>query len=221
MTVPLSARVQPPRPGRDSRRSAVSPKKFWLGGNGVVLHTSDGGRHFGRLPAPPVGSATFTDSREGFREADRVARSTDWGQTFTTTVGPCVPGRPAELAPVSSRVIWALCPDGLMSQATRSTDGGAHFEPLSIPHCCVNSGSLAPATADVAVVAANGAGSGVLRTTDGGVTWRAARAPEDATYSVDFVDVRVGFALVSIGPGPTGLWKTTDAGTSWHTVSLR
>ena len=46
--------------------SAVSANEFWLGGKGGVLHTSDGGRDFARLPTPPGGPATFADRRDGF-----------------------------------------------------------------------------------------------------------------------------------------------------------
>ena len=55
------------RPGFEPQWfTAISATEFWLGGKGVVLHTSDGGRHFGRLPAPPAGPASFADSRDGF-----------------------------------------------------------------------------------------------------------------------------------------------------------
>jgi hypothetical protein len=47
--------------------AAVSASEFWVGSKSVVLHTSDGGRHFNRLPAPPAATqVTFADSRNGF-----------------------------------------------------------------------------------------------------------------------------------------------------------
>ena len=300
--------------------AAVSAQQFWLGGNRTVLHTTDGGRHFDRLPAPPAGgTVSFADSRDGFaygwrtplyathdggrqwhrvglgnvlafaaaggtayavtgecakagscrdarlerspvsrdawrstpvpfaraepnfdlaaqgnhvwlfggsssgryRLRDVLARSADGGRTFVSGSAPCFAELAAELHPISSRVVWAFCPTGMMGAAWRSTDGGASFRALSPPHCCANSADLAPASAEVAVLAGNGAEAGLLRTTDGGATWTRAHAPRNATYSVQFADARVGFALVSVGGGPTGLWKTTDGGADWRAVLIR
>jgi hypothetical protein len=47
--------------------AAASAQEFWVGGKSTVRHTADGGRHFDRLPPPPVaGDVTFADSRDGF-----------------------------------------------------------------------------------------------------------------------------------------------------------
>ncbi len=299
--------------------AAVSANEFWLGGKSAVLHTSDGGRHFNRLPVPPAaGQATFADSRNGYafgwrtplyathdggrawhrlgrrnilalaaadgtayavtgvcsrdgscrgarferspvsrdawvsspipfphavpgfdlaargsavwlfggsavgryRLRNLLARSTDGGRTFVIGSAPCFADLAAELAPVSSRVLWAFCPTGLLGTPFRSTNGGKSFTTLSVPHCCPNGASLAPASANVGVVAPNGAGGGIMRTTDGGATWRSAQAPINATYRITFVDSRVGLALVGF-PRTTELWKTTDAGLSWHRVAIR
>jgi hypothetical protein len=298
--------------------AAVSAKDFWIGGNRTVLHTSDGGRHFDRLPAPPAaGTITFADSRDGFafgwrtplyathdggsawhrlslrsvlafaaadgtayavtgrcardgtcrdarlmvspvsrdawhsahmpfshaepnfdlaargsdvwlfggsssgryRLRNVLARSTNGGRTFVTGPAPCYADLGAELDPVSSGVVWAFCPTGMMGIAWRSSDGGARFNALSIPRCCVNSSLIAAASADVAVLASV---SGLLRTTDGGATWRFANAPRNRTYaSIEFIDDRNGFALGSVGSDPPELWRTTDAGARWHAVSIR
>jgi photosystem II stability/assembly factor-like uncharacterized protein len=321
LVVSLDARAGSSARGRFEPQwlNALSAKEFWLGVNGAVLHTSDGGRHFGRLPAPPAsGNVRFADSRNGFaygwrtplytthdggttwhrvgrrnmlalatangtayavtgvcardgscrgarferspvsrdawvpspipfrnavpgfalaargsavwlfggssagryRLRNLLARSMDGGRTFATGSAPCFADLAAELEPVSSRVLWAFCPTGMLGTPFRSTNSGKSFATLSVPHCCPNGASLAPASTGVAVIAPNGAGAGIVRTTDGGATWRPAQAPINATYRITFVDSRVGLALVGF-PRTTQLWKTTDAGLSWHRVPIR
>jgi hypothetical protein len=159
-----------------------------------------------------------------YRLTDLLARSTNGGRTFVTGAVPCYAELVAELEPISSRVVWAFCPTGMMGIAWRSTDGGAHFKPLQIPHCCANSTALAPVSETVAVASGNGAGSRLLRTTDGGATWRAARTPAGITDwgPIQFVDSRVGFSLVSgRTSGALSLMRSTDSGVSWHPVPIR
>jgi hypothetical protein len=162
----------------------------------------------------------FGGSSSGrYRLANVLARSNDHGRTFAVGHAPCYADLAAELDPVSSRVVWAFCPTGLMGLAWRSSDGGATFKGLSIPHCCENGSWIAAASDDVAVLASV---RGILRTTDGGVTWRFANAPRNGTYApIEFVDARNGFALGSIGAGRPRLWRTDDAGGSWHAVPIR
>jgi hypothetical protein len=301
--------------------SAVSANEFWLGGKGGVLHTSDGGRHFGRLPAPPGGAARFADSRNGFafgwqtrlyathdggrtwhrgavgrilafvvasrtayavtgrcsqdgschdirferspvsREAWRsapmpfahaapnfdlaalgssvwlfggsstgryrlkniLARSSDGGRTFVTGTSPCYADLGAEPEPISSGVVWAFCPTGLQGIAWRSTDAGAHFKPLTIPHCCANSTSIGVVSNNVAVLSGNAAGTHLLRTIDGGATWRPNQAPANIVDwgSFAFFD-STGLALGSVTrTGEIELLRTTDAGASWRQVPIR
>lgn len=152
---------------------------------------------------------------------EKLARSADASRSFTVGAGPCFAGLGGVIAPASAGTIWAFCPTGMMGGASRSTDGGRTFKYVSVPHCCVNAASLAPASGSVAVIAPNGAGIGLLRTTNGGLSWTRARAPRNATYSVKFLDARVGFALATVGAGRAALWKTTDAGASWHAVPIR
>jgi photosystem II stability/assembly factor-like uncharacterized protein len=153
-----------------------------------------------------------------------LARSTNRGVTFVTGTAPCDAELAADLEPVSSRVVWAFCPTGLMGRAFRSTNRGVVFTPLGVPHCCANSTSLGAVSEAVAVVSGNAAGTHLLRTTDGGGTWRPARTPADVVDwgPFEFVGRSTGFSLVSVGRvGRTELLRTTDAGASWHRVPIR
>ena len=159
--------------------------------------------------------------------SDRLARSRDGGRSFAVTSGPCVPGLGGELAPTSARVVWAVCPTGMLAGGWRSTDGGATFERLRAPPM-VNSAALAPASRSTAVLARNGARTPLLRTTDGGARWASVTTPETAIFVpwVGFTDARVGAALVQTGCDATAklerqaLWRTADGGAHWSRVRL-
>jgi photosystem II stability/assembly factor-like uncharacterized protein len=179
--------------------------------DGTVLDLTARGSYVWLL-GTPAGSATSPN--------DVLARSSDGGRSFTTGRGPCVPGLGGKLEPVSSAVIWAVCPTGMSARASRSTDGGLTFTRVETPPL-VNSAQLAPASSDVAVLAANGARSPLLRTTDDGATWTKARTPGTAQYVtwIGFTDARVGAALVQKGDVPA-LWRTTDGGGHWASVRV-
>jgi hypothetical protein len=149
-----------------------------------------------------------------------LARSTDDGRTFVTGDGPCVPGLGGDLEPSSARVVWAICPTGMMAGASRSTDGGVSFKPLRAPPL-VNAARLAPASDETAVLAANGAGRPLYRTTDGGATWRPLRllGADDVWDEVVFTSARTGDALVQLGGGPVAPWRTTDGGITWTRIA--
>jgi photosystem II stability/assembly factor-like uncharacterized protein len=159
------------------------------------------------------------------QRSDELARSSDGGRTFVTGPGPCVPGLGGELAPTSARVVWAVCPTGMLAGAWRSTDGGVTFKHVNTPPL-VNSAALASASGTTAVLARNGARSRLLRTTDGGAHWTAARVPGLARFVpwIGFTDADVGAALVQTGYDGSAkielqaLWRTTDRGASWSRV---
>jgi len=151
---------------------------------------------------------------------DELARSNDAGRTFVTGAGPCVPGLGGELAPTSPRVVWAVCPTGMMAGAWRSTNGGVSFARLRTP-ALVNATQVAPASESTAVLD-RGVGARLLRTTDGGKTWRSAKTPGGAAGVtwVGFTDARVGAALVQSRTAATALWRTTDGGATWSRVRI-
>ena len=150
---------------------------------------------------------------------DLLARSSDGGQTFATGPGPCSPDLGGRLEPSSARVVWAVCPTGMMAAALRSSDGGATFAPLHTPPL-VNSAQLAPASDQTAVLAANGAGRPLYRTSDGGASWQPLSHPgiDDYWFDVGFSDARVGTALVEIGARAAAIWRTTDGGATWSRI---
>jgi photosystem II stability/assembly factor-like uncharacterized protein len=151
---------------------------------------------------------------------DELARSNDAGRTFVSGVGPCVPGLGGELAPTSTRVVWAVCPTGMLGGAWRSTNGGVSFARLRTPQL-VNAAQVAPASESTAVLE-RGVGARLLRTTDGGKTWRVTKTPgrgADVIW-VGFTDARVGAALVQTRTEATMLWRTADGGASWSTVRI-
>jgi photosystem II stability/assembly factor-like uncharacterized protein len=157
-----------------------------------------------------------------FPHHDVLARSTNGGRSFVTAAGPCIPGLGGDLEPSSGRVVWAVCPKGMLAGASRSTDGGVTFEPLRTPPL-VNSARLAPASDEAAVLAANGAGRPLYRTADGGATWRPLGLPgnDDLWYDVVFTTPRIGDALVQLGGRPPAIWRTTDGGTTWSLIHRR
>jgi photosystem II stability/assembly factor-like uncharacterized protein len=161
-----------------------------------------------------------TGAGGGSRSHDALARSTNAGRTFVARAGPCVPDLGGTLAPASARVVWAVCPTGMLGGAWRSTDGGTKFASLGGLRL-VNSAVLASASSSSAVAAPNGAGASLLRTTDGGRTWRKSKTPGAVLYSpwIGFADAKVGAALVQTrSDGALALWRTTDGGASWSVV---
>jgi hypothetical protein len=160
-------------------------------------------------------------SRVGIHPHDRVARSADSGRTFTNGPGPCYSDLGGDLSPVSTSVVWAVCPTGMMAGALRSTDGGTTFAQLKT-RPLVNSAQLAAASTSTAVLFGNGAGLRPMRTTDGGASWRPARVPKRLidVFHATFVDSRVGFVLAQTGPTRQELWRTADGGASWSELRI-
>jgi hypothetical protein len=160
---------------------------------------------------------------------DVLARSTDAGQTFAVGDGPCFPGLGGGLAPSSAKVLWVVCPTGMMAGVARSTDGGVTFAPLHLRKSIPNSTRLAPASDNSAVLIINAGGASPLLTTDAGAHWTTPRTPAGATSWAwaGFTDVKTGAALVqtrydtAAGIETRQLWRTTDGGSSWSNVRFR
>jgi hypothetical protein len=157
-----------------------------------------------------------------------LVASTNSGASFVTYQSPCFAGLAGTIQASSANVLWAVCPTGMMAEASRSTDGGAHWEALSALGQLENSAFLAPASDMTAVIAPSSQGQ-LLRTDNGGATWRSVPASGNGNSWwawIGFTDGNTGSALKvqtsappawpwPNGPSPEGLWRTSDGGTTW------
>lgn len=154
--------------------------------------------------------------------------STNAGNSFTTYQSPCTGGLGGTVQASSAQVLWAVCPTGMMAQAFRSDDGGAHWTTLSAGEL-PNSAQLAPAS-DTTAVLVTSEGGPMKETTDGGETWHDVSGTQTTNgYGwlwIGFTDSQTGSALQESGNAPSGwpwpngpfpeqLWRTTDGGSTW------
>jgi hypothetical protein len=172
-------------------------------------------------------SLTTSDSQP----SQLLVVGTGSGASFTTYQSPCSSGLGGTIQATSAEVLWAVCPSGMMSEAFRSTDGGAQWVGLTSAGELVNSAVLAPASDTTAVIEPSSQGP-LLRTTDGGASW--ANVPptvspgsSGAWWSwIGFTDSLTGSALLVAGstpadwpwpdgPSPESLWRTDDGGLTW------
>jgi photosystem II stability/assembly factor-like uncharacterized protein len=170
----------------------------------------------------------FSVTASGQQANQLLVMGTGSGASFTTAKSPCFPGLAGTLAAASTSVLWAVCPTGMMAEAFRSDDGGAHWTTLSAGEL-PNSTGLAPASPTAAVLVPS-AGGPLLMTTDGGKTWRnvpGTAISGDYGWSwIGFTSGRTGSALEEEsappsnwpwpnGPFPEQLWRTSNGGSSW------
>jgi photosystem II stability/assembly factor-like uncharacterized protein len=160
---------------------------------------------------------------------DTIALSSDQGRTFTRRTGPCLSELGGTLVPAGDKVVWAVCPTGMMARLSLSTDGGRSFPAIRSVHDpgggrqpgLINSAQIAAASARVAVLS-RGAEGALLRTTDAGRHWSVVGGSGhvQALFSLAFSTKRVGTAVVQIH-AHTQLWRTSDGGTTWNSVPIR
>jgi photosystem II stability/assembly factor-like uncharacterized protein len=159
-------------------------------------------------------------------DRNTLARSVDGGRSFTTGRAPCQREYGADFEAAPDGALWLVCSHGTHGSAQRSTDGGAHFEPVALTGL-ENGAHFGPASAQVAVVSPTGAWATLSRTTDGGRTWR--QGWKAAVYStwlnwIAFGDARHGALMLQTTPDPQlgiqrfGMWRTKDAGAHWSSV---
>ena len=149
--------------------------------------------------------------------------STDSGGHFSTFASPCFSGLAGSIQASSADVLWAVCPTGMMAQALRSTDGGAHWTALSAAGGLENSAQIAPSSDSTAVLEPTDQGD-LLRTTDGGASWTTVYSSNGTHWWswLGFTDASTGSGLQvsnsatsSAGILSEQLWRTTDGGASW------
>jgi photosystem II stability/assembly factor-like uncharacterized protein len=208
----------------------------WVAGSGVILGTSDGGKHWQNqwsgslsvsslvtvdpLHAWGLGYANLVDLAP---VADRLVRTTDGGRTWKTTR---LTGGFREIA-FSTRLIgWAVV-GGIADTTTNpgrleeSTDGGLHWRASALKSGVDSVCFASPTTGWAA------SGSGVFRSIDGGRRWtKVAGGPNDAVNSGWQATVRCrGSAAWVLWTGGAGagseayrVARTLDRGAHWKTV---
>jgi hypothetical protein len=111
-------------------------KTLYLSDMQNLLRSTDGGRSWQPLGAIP-GAMWITSSADGstFLAAagGQVLRSTDAGRTFTAAGPPPMAVAAVALADRSGQRLYAAGLDGERAVVFRSDDGGAHWQPTTIP----------------------------------------------------------------------------------------
>lgn len=199
-----------------------------VGGNGVLLSTSDGGKSWAQMRRPTedaVRDLYFADEKNGWLVCERsiyLLREKDEPRTYllnTTDGGATWRRVNVTASDVDARLVralftaegrgWAFGEAGAL-YTTR--DGGTNWVRQRVPtqHLLLG-GAFLNAEEGWLV----GAGATVLQTSDGGETWRAgkimSRAPVRFT-AVSFVDRLRGWAVGSSGR----VFATSDGGRSWR-----
>jgi photosystem II stability/assembly factor-like uncharacterized protein len=151
----------------------------------------------------------------GTPSTQTLLASLDRGAHLTRLASPCSPGLGGDIEAASSRVVWAVCPTGMMAGAWRSSDAGAHWSSLHT-HGLANSARIGPASETAAVLATGGAGA-VLRTTDSGRSFTRVHGlggGAEAVTWIGFTDPSTASAILDRG-GAGQLWRSGDGGRSF------
>ena len=172
-----------------------------------------------------------TQKRRRADDSDELALSRDRGADFVARPGPCLAELGGRLVPASARVVWAVCPTGMMAGLSLSRNGGRSFPSIVSGHdpgglrqpSLTNGAEIAPFTARIAVLYGGGEGP-LLRTTDEGRRWQRVHQPA-RIYQLDWLGTtarRFGLAVVQTRSSPDAgeLWRTTDGGATWHSVPI-
>jgi hypothetical protein len=191
----------------------------------------------GRLERAPLGSDTWTtlagagsayaglwvhgpDVLVGSDGGATLQISQNSGVGFTQEASPSK-GLPCDFEQPATRVVWAHCATGTESATWRSTDSGAHFQPVHGPGQ-PNSALFAAATSTTAVLGADR----LLRTADGGAHYATVSSVGAVTgwQYLGFTDATHGVAIGYVGSSPTPsderLYYSSDAGATYHLVSI-
>lgn len=152
---------------------------------------------------------------------DTLAHSTDHGRSFESRKGPCPSELGGTLVPTADRVVWAVCDTGNFDQTYRSRDNGRSFRLARTPGES-NGASIAPFSADEAVLDVGGIRS-LYRTTDGGARWSEVRStPQNGTFLwLTSTTNRRGFAVIETWAPAQRVWRTTNGGATWQPLPIR
>jgi len=171
-----------------------------------------------------------TQRRRHADDSDELALSRDRGADFVARPGPCLAELGGRLVPANARVLWAVCPTGMMAELSLSRNGGRSFPSILSVHdpgglrrpSLTNGAEISPFTPRTAVLYGGGEGP-LLRTTDEGRHWQRVHQPA-RIYQLDWLGAttrRFGLAVVQTRSSPdAGLWRTTDGGATWDSVPI-
>ncbi|WP_141733563.1 WD40/YVTN/BNR-like repeat-containing protein [Oligoflexus tunisiensis] len=158
----------------------------------------------------------FATGQVGFRAAmSHVLKTNDGGQTWTYAFE----GRAETMSFSSPTVGWYSGEaNGLVY---RTTDAGATFEPIVIPHKVMWKQLFAPSENNVWVT---GYYNQMVRTQDNGASWTEIRLPIFPNYAVrslEFVSASIVYLTLqtsSDADHPNQVWRSLDAGETWQQV---
>lgn len=171
---------------------------------------------------------SYQDNREG--SVPQLLESAGGHLPFVRQAQSALYGvQPCALYPMTSFIIWALCPTGMQESVLRSTDAGRNFERMWTAFPTLGS-LFIPVTAGVAY-RYQGVGAKtpqvLERTTDGGASFTVV-APfpfvGGAAEQFFFLDPNDAYAIGSVKNGKSEteatLLFTHDGGVSWHLVAF-
>lgn len=195
----------------------------WAVGHGttMILHTTDGGKSWERLPlfdgeehGRSFESVRFWDARHGWIVGwKELLWTSNGGETWEPVQGAdYVYGR--VLLPLSPSVVMVGSKDGRIS--VTSADG-TKLEPLGKPDDRpINELALVEPNRFFAVVG-EGAGNygAIFVSVDGGMTWEVAAEGDKPLFSIAFSEDGRGVAV-----GDNVAYWSDDAGESWHRVAV-
>jgi hypothetical protein len=108
----------------------------------------------------------------------------------------------------------------------KTTDGGAHWLPLTDTQPTLGMGAIAVAPGNPNIVYAGTNGSGVLKSTNGGASWTLLGSGEFTGSSISQIVVSPAssngstvYVAVNGGGQGTGIWESTDGGTKWSNTT--
>ncbi len=210
-----------------------------------LLRSTDRGQTWAPLPTPPsAGPQIFAflrlDRGRAWLFGNRLQRTTDGGESWTTLSMPDGCDRRAAFPAYAAGTLWLACTDchanGSECRAVyTSPDGGDSWmrafppDPFD-PNAFTNGGTtsqLAAASAQTAVfcLAAGPAGGPLQSTLDGGQTWNwILRQPNAGCAGAQFIDDLHGWFADnndSFGPAlSAAVWQSVDGGRHWERHAL-
>lgn len=196
----------------------------WLvtGKDGELLHTSNGGATWDRVPAARVGGfdvINFINEQRGWAVSKQaqVWRTTDGGRTWTETASLRPPDGATEFTSANS-ILFADEQRGWIVETFsvwHTEDGGRDWArglSTSLPASAGND-ILDIFFLNPQVGWACGSRGRLYHTIDGGFTWHSQVVAngDDYFYQIQFIDTRTGWLK-----GGNSIYRTVDGGETWQ-----